>query len=192
MKLTDIIREINNLDVMSQQRLLAHLQTSFGQSIHSEEPLIKEIAERKNERGFVCPHCQSTTAVRFGKYDVKNGAKTVQKQRYKCKECSRTFTDLTNTPLFRTRKIDKWLKFVDCMIEGHSLRKSAKLIGDISFVTLFYWRHKLLAALQQIPVEPFHGIVEMDETNFLFSEKGKRDIQAENLGKGAEKLQNAG
>ncbi len=62
------------------------------------------------------------------------------------------------------------------MIEGYSLRKSAKLIGDISWVTLFYWRHKILSGLEQIPVESFNGIVEMDETYFLYSEKGKKNI----------------
>lgn len=177
MKLADIVREINNLDEMSQQRLLAYLQTSVGQSINAKDPIIKEIAKRKNEKGFVCPHCQSTNSVRFGKYTVKNGNKTVQKQRYNCKACSKTFTDLTNTPLFRTRKIDKWLKFVECMIEGHSLRKSSELIGGISWGTIFYWRHKVLSAMQQVPVETFQGIVEMDETHFLFSEQGKRNIK---------------
>ncbi len=31
-------------------------------------------------------------------------------------------------------------------------------------------------ALEQIPVDKFSGIVEMDETYFLYSEKGKRTI----------------
>ena len=63
------------------------------------------------------------------------------------------------------------------MIEGYSLRKRAKqLNGEVTYVTLFYWRHKILAALKQIPTETFQGIVEMDETYFLYSEKGKRNI----------------
>jgi len=41
---------------------------------------------------------------------------------------------------------------------------------------LFYWRHKILSALKQIPTEAFQDIVEMDETYFLYSEKGKRNI----------------
>ena len=62
-------------------------------------------------------------------------------------------------------------------IEGYSLRKCAEqLNGEVTHVTLFYWRHKILAALKQIPTEAFQGIVEMDETYFLFSEKGKRNI----------------
>lgn len=60
------------------------------------------------------------------------------------------------------------------MLEGYSLRKSAELIGDVHFVTLFYWRHKLLSA---IDFEAFTDFVEMDDTYFLYSEKGKRSIE---------------
>lgn len=63
------------------------------------------------------------------------------------------------------------------MIKGFSLRKCAEILHkEVTHVTLFYWRHKILAALKQISTEDFKGIVEMDETYFLFSEKGKRNI----------------
>ncbi|MNP56544.1 hypothetical protein D3C76_1512790 [compost metagenome] len=63
------------------------------------------------------------------------------------------------------------------MIEGLSLRKCAEqLNGEVTHVTLFYWRHKILSALKQVPTEAFQDIVEMDETYFLYSEKGKRNI----------------
>lgn len=59
------------------------------------------------------------------------------------------------------------------MIDG----KCAELLhNEVTHVTLFYWRHKILAALKQIPTESFQGIIEMDETYFLFSEKGNRNI----------------
>lgn len=61
------------------------------------------------------------------------------------------------------------------MLQGHSLRKSAHLVG-VTWVTLFYWRHKLLKTLQQIDIPSFQGIVEMDETYFLYSQKGHRNI----------------
>ena len=61
------------------------------------------------------------------------------------------------------------------MIEGYSLRKASEMI-EVHYVTLFYWRHKLLSALKQMDFEQFSGIVEMDETYFLYSEKGKRNI----------------
>lgn len=108
---------------------------------------------------------------------VKLGLKEVERQRYRCKDCRKNFTDITSTPLYRTHKPDKWLDFIKCMLEGYSLRKSAELIGDVHFVTLFYWRHKVLSALKQMDFSTFSGIVEMDETYFLYSEKGKRNIK---------------
>src|SRR5690625_6858765 len=88
-----------------------------------------------------------------------------------------TITYLTNTAIYRTRYLNKWTKFIECMIEGYSLRKSAILIGDITHVTLFDWRHKVLSSLKQIDISNFEGIVEMDETYFIYSEKKKKNIK---------------
>jgi hypothetical protein len=61
------------------------------------------------------------------------------------------------------------------MIEGYSLRKASEMI-EVHYVTLFYWRHKVLSAIKQMDFDQFSGIVEMDETYFLYSEKGKRNL----------------
>lgn len=115
--------------------------------------------------------------MRFGKYVIQTRAGEVKRQRYHCKSCGQTFNDLTNTPLQRTRKPHLWVRFIECMMEGYSLRRCAEELGnEVTHVTLFYWRHKILSALKQIPTEAFQGIVEMDETYFLYSEKGKRKI----------------
>ena len=58
------------------------------------------------------------------------------------------------------------------MLKGYSLRKSAEIVG-VTWVTLFYWRHKLLSAIKQIDFEHFDGIVLVDETYFLYSQKGQ-------------------
>ncbi|MCM3632170.1 IS1595 family transposase [Paenibacillus camelliae] len=138
---------------------------------------IDEIQEQKHKDGLVCPHCKNHSVVRFGKYAVITRTGEVKRQRYRCKSCRQTFNDLTNTPLQQTRRPNMWVRFIECMIEGFSLRKCAEQLNDeVTHVTLFYWRHKILAAIKQIPTEVFQGIVEMDETNFLFSEKGKRNI----------------
>lgn len=119
----------------------------------------------------------SVRIVRFDKYVIKTRTGEINRQRYRCKSCSQTFNDLTNTPLQRTRRPHLWVRFIECMIEGFPLRKCAEILNDeISYVTLFYWRHKILSSLKQIPIESFQGIVEMDETYFLYSEKGKRGI----------------
>lgn len=129
--------------------------------------LINEMRETRFKEGFECPHCSSEHVVRFGK--VKG------RQRYHCKSCRKTFSDTTNTVLYRTRKGDEWITFVDCMFKGYSLQKSADIVG-VTWVTLFYWRHKLLSALKQIDFDHFEGIVEVDETYFLYSQKGQRGI----------------
>ena len=57
----------------------------------------------------------------------------------RCKACRKTFTDTTNTILYRTRKGDEWITFVECMFKGYSLRKSAEIvysIGDTSYYQL--------------------------------------------------------
>lgn len=59
------------------------------------------------------------------------------------------------------------------MFKGYFLRKSVEIVG-VTWVTL--WRLKILSALKQIDFEQFDGIVEIDETYFLYSQKGKRDI----------------
>lgn len=88
-----------------------------------------------------------------------------------------TFIDLTNTTLYRTCRFNQWVKFIECMMEVYSLRKSAELVGNVSHVKSFYWRHKLLSALKKMDISNFEGIVEMDETYFLYSEKGQRRIK---------------
>lgn len=63
--------------------------------------------------------------------------KEVERQRYRCKDCRKTFTDVTSTPLYRTHKVEKWLDFIKYMLEGYSLRKSAELIGDVITLPFF-------------------------------------------------------
>lgn len=161
--------DISTLTDEQKERLIAALQSSLGESKKSgNTKLIKEIREAKFSEGFYCPICGSKSVVRFGSYN--------KRQRYKCKDCGKTFSDLTNTPLSRTKFPQKWIPFVECMLKGYSLRKSAEIVG-VSYVTLFYWRHKLLTALTESGIEAFNGIVEMDETFFLRSEKGEKNLK---------------
>lgn len=135
---------------------------------NEEKRFIQDLRESKFSKGLICPHCNSENVIKHGKY---NG-----KQRYKCKECEKTFSDLTNTLLQGTHFPNKWIKFIECMIKGMSLRKTAEIVG-VNWVTCFYWRHKLLKALSQLKPNSFEGIIEIDETYFLYSEKGNKKIK---------------
>jgi len=165
--LTNVRNAIIKLDDKEKKQLFVLLRDLLGYSTNISNGLTHEIRESKFKDGLYCPHCNCKYIVRYGKY---NGI-----QRYKCKDCGKTFTEMSFTPINKTHYPEKWITFIECMIEGFSLRKSADIVG-ITWVTLFYWRHKILSALKQIPIEHFEGIVEVDKTYFLYSQKGQRHI----------------
>lgn len=112
-----------------------------------------------------CPHCESVNV-------VKNGHKDGN-QRFKCKDCHKTFAITNNTILFATKKfITVWQKFCECLINKFSLRKCAS-ICKINLHTAFNWRHKILDALQNMQDEvKLNGVVQSVETYFPLSFKG--------------------
>lgn len=164
---TTVLGLVSRLNYSETEQLMQDILKMHSTSTHGTAKLIGELREKKYSEGFVCPHCGSNHVIRFGKFKGR--------QRYRCKDCSKSFSDLTNTPLARTRFPNKWIQFIDCMLKGLTLRKSAEIL-DMSHVTLFYWRHKLLSSLQKMDISAFKGILEADETYFLYSEKGKRGI----------------
>ena len=157
---------IKKLNKYQKEQLYAILQNELEPSRVSVQ-LTGEVREAKFQEGLSCVHCESKSVVRFGKHKGR--------QRYLCKDCERTYTDFTNTPFERTRYPEKWPIFIKCMFQGMSLRKSAQEVG-VTWVTLFYWRHKLLTAIRQVSIDKLEGIVEMDETYLLHSEKGNKNI----------------
>ncbi|MBC8061773.1 MAG: IS1595 family transposase [Clostridiaceae bacterium] len=118
--------------------------------------------------GLICPHCKGEAVIRYGTYN--------KKQRYKCKTCKKTFTDFTNSPLNMCHFPGKWPEFLKCTIKGLSLRESARLL-NVSYITLFYWRHKLLIALKNIKNTEFTGLVEVADTFLPYSLKGQKSIE---------------
>ena len=123
------------------------------------------ILSKKSENGISCPHCNSFNI-------KKNGHKGLM-QRFMCKDCHKTFTSRNNTITFSSKKsFATWKKYIDCMMNGFTVRKSAEICG-INKDTAFIWRHKILDALQNMASDvKLDGIVEADETFFAISFKG--------------------
>lgn len=138
---------------------------SFLKSIKSKEKLEPNFIFSKEIKE--CPHCKSTHFVKNGKKDGK--------QRFVCMDCHKTFTITNNTILFKAQKdLEIWKKYIHCMVEKYSLRKTAEICG-IALSTAFFWRHKILDALQAMQNEVIlDGIVEADETFVPISYKGNR------------------
>jgi len=112
-----------------------------------------------------CPRCQSTNKYKHG---IEFGA-----QRYRCKDCGKTYTATTGTPFHRLRDKAKLLENAACMADALSVRKTAARM-DISVQKAFRWRHKFLAFLNQQKPSALSGVVEADETFFPVSYKGQR------------------
>ena len=115
-----------------------------------------------------CPHCHSD---RIGKWGFASGL-----SRYRCKPCKITFNALTGTPLAQLRKRELWDGQAQALADGISLRKvSARL--DITLETAFRWRHRFLKAPKMAKPKVLNGTVEADETYFLRSAKGSRQLK---------------
>jgi transposase-like protein len=114
-----------------------------------------------------CVHCHSE--------NVKKWGKSRGLQRYRCYDCGKTFNSLTDSPLAFLRKKERWLEMASCLKEGLSVRKTAARCG-VSVPTAFRWRHRFLrAAAADKPIK-LEGIAEADETYFLESFKGRRQL----------------
>lgn len=114
-----------------------------------------------------CPHCKSK--------NVGTWSKPKPLTRYMCKACETTFTALTGTPLETLRRRDAWLEYAQCLADGVSLRKAAKRCG-IVLDTAFRWRHRFLQVPKDKKAKALSGMVEVDETFILKSQKGARQI----------------
>jgi transposase-like protein len=161
----DIYEEFNEL---TKEEKIA-LFEAMKQDLFPEEPekitkLLNNIRESRFSSGLACVHCGSVSVKRNGKYRSR--------QRYLCKDCGKTFNDMTNTPFSGSRYPEKWVKYIEMMVEGYTLPKIAKRL-KIHLSTAFYWRHKILNALGTQGFAQLTGIVESDETFFRESMKGR-------------------
>ncbi|AVR94689.1 IS1595 family transposase [Pseudoduganella armeniaca] len=125
------------------------------------------IIEARGNRMQRCPHCQGERLYRHG---VFYGL-----QRYRCRDCGASFNALTGTPLAFIRLREKWLPFLQCMLNSMTVRGAAQAIG-IHRNTSFRWRHRFMMMAKDARALPLGGIVEADETYILESQKGSRNL----------------
>ena len=116
-----------------------------------------------------CPNCNGRSYIKFGRY---NGI-----QRYKCKECDKTFSRTTKALWSYSKKQpEKWVEFMELMLQKKSLRACSKIL-EINIRTAFIWRHKIMKKMSQdITDDRLEGKVfitkAMEKENF----KGCRNI----------------
>ena len=123
----------------------------------------------KNKKIERCPICDGKKYIKHGSYKAI--------QRYKCKECGKTFSNATKSLWSYSKKdLNKWIEFIELMIKKKSLRFCAKRL-HINLATAFYWRHKILHGLKldSIP-NKLQGDVHINKTIIVENFKGCRNI----------------
>ena len=121
-----------------------------------------------------CPNCGSTNVVLNGTYKTEHE----QRQKYRCRDCGKVFSGLHNTLVQSSSfSIFQWLCFIDCLYNGYSIEKTAKLCGT-SNTTASNNRAILFFALELLEENVLlEGNIGIDETFFDRSYKGNRDKQ---------------
>lgn len=111
------------------------LRTNECIKLFSEKKIfVKQIHE--------CPICKGKSYIKYGKYN--------EIQRYRCKDCGKTFSLVTDSIFKYSKKESKlWIEFLELMLARKTLRESAKKL-KINLGTAFYWRHKVLNVLEDI------------------------------------------
>ena len=149
------------LSTTDQARLISDL---LGQS---SEDYLSLRRRQFLDKQSCCPWCESKKYCRYG---TDKGI-----QRFRCKECRRTFTEHSGTWLDGLHKKEQVVAYIELMIEGKSLDKISATLG-INKKTAFDWRHKILSSLTQDNGDAMNGIVESDETFFEESDKDNKHL----------------
>jgi transposase-like protein len=158
-ELNRIMAALRNMTLMQRKLVAAELASLDAQ------PVPTVIIEGRFAATATCPHCKTERVSRHGH---TNGL-----QRYRCRECGKTFSALTGTPLCGLHKRGKWLGQAEALREGLTLHKVADAL-NIHISTAHRWRHRFLALPMALQPQALTGIAEADETMFLLSYKGKR------------------
>jgi transposase-like protein len=147
------------MPVLSQLHQLFHADTCHAY-IHTL---------RWKDRPLQCPHCRSQEVGSWGTYHYRPGFK-----RYRCKECGRTFNDLTKTLLSQSqRSLPYWILATFLLCLSCSSRRIARELG-VHVRTSYRWCWWLRnAALSYEMHCQLEGTVEADELSHTAGHKGQ-------------------
>ena len=117
---------------------------------------------------LACPHCGSVSIVRKG-YNP-NGS-----QRWMCKDCKRTFSQVRDTLIGRSKlPVAKWMMYVECFVDCLPLRECA-VRCEVSLRTAWLMRRRLLKCPERFLPRFAAGAgvsVQLDETYLREGFKG--------------------
>ena len=118
--------------------------------------LLKKCTENRNSV-FACPHCGSVSVVKNG---FKDG-----RQRYKCKDCGKTFGDTHGTILYHSKlTAERWKDLLEHTMRNDSVRFIRKQ-NKMNVRTILYNRHRISELLKVLieNLDDFNSVVQADE-----------------------------
>lgn len=162
-RLSEISAALDRLSVHELQQLVATAQSRLER--RETEALLEERSGLEKH----CCHCGSTAVRRWGKTRT-------QLQRWRCRDCGKTFSSATGTLVERVHRRDGMAAVAKDMMDRkpQPCRTLAAALG-VDKMTVWRWRTRLLAALGDVGQSGLKGIVEADETYFRESRKGSRE-----------------
>lgn len=141
----------------------AFIDGIVGDVYEARHPRLKYSGEDEFINHYIphdCPFCGAEKFVRFG--FTKNGVR-----RYKCSNCSHTFTPVTGT-IFQDHKISisQWIDFCLALFRNQSFTSISKSNRN-SYTTTRYWISKLFLILKDYQNDiVLEGNVYLDETYY--------------------------
>lgn len=109
---------------------------------HEMDALLGAVPDSPSDDPAFCPSCGSLHVQRFGSRN--------DRQRYRCAECGRTFTEKRPTSLISESKLSKatWMRYINCFADGLTVAKCA-LNCNVSVRTSYYMRLRLLTVIEE-------------------------------------------
>jgi transposase-like protein len=124
---------------------------------------------RWKDRPLQCPRCQSHEVGSWGDYHYRSGC-----QRYRCRDCKRTFNDLTGTLMHQSQRgLPHWILATFLLCLSCSSRRIAREVG-VHVRTGYRWCWWLRnAALSYETHRQLEGTVEADDLYHTAGHKGQ-------------------
>ncbi|WP_135807389.1 IS1595 family transposase [Halorussus marinus] len=141
----------------------------------SEHRAANLLAQARWRDGIYCPRCRAESVIRHGSYRVF--------QRYRCKNCDRTFNDQTGTVFGHSAvELRKWFLAVYRYIRFNTSLRQLDVELDVSYKTVYRRVQRFLRALDA-PRPQLEGPVKIDELYVKAGLKGrKRDRPSRSRG----------
>jgi Transposase and inactivated derivatives len=157
---------VKNLIKELEERMVELFENDLNEEITENIDFESTISTILINKEAKCPRC-------FSKDISKNGKTKALRQRYICKACGKSFSEMTGTTVSYSKKeLEQWAKYTYYMSKGMTLRKISKIL-KISLVTSFQWRHKILSSVEhRIKDGEFSKVVQIDELRMKENFKG--------------------